>query len=421
MRKMKDSGIEWIGNIPSDKYVLRNKYMLFYEKGKIPNSTNNEGRGKPYIGASDLDSTSDYDLYTEDDSIPESKGDELLVLWDGARAGIAGTKKVGKVSSTIVKITGNKSVYQPFLYWYYMGFVGYMMDMVNGTTIPHMNRKYIEDIGFINWTLSEQQNMTYYLDSKCSKIDEIIVKQEQIIEKLKEYKLSVITEAVTKGLDSNVEMKDSGVEWIGKIPSHWRISKIKQVASFFNGDRSSKYPSGDDIVSDGVLFVTSNNLGLMYLNTEIETNKYITKEKYMDLGGAKIRRNDIIYCLRGSVGKCGINKTIDEGTIASALVVIRPLSIDPDYLNIILHTPGVTSVACDNAIGIGSQNLSAKDISEVVIPIPPADEACLIVEKLLDKVIQIEKEVDRWQLFIEKLQCYKKSLIYEVVTGKKEV
>ena len=259
-----------------------------------------------------------------------------------------------------------------------------------------------------------------YLDHKCSQIDAIIARQQEVIEKLKAYKLSVISEAVTKGLDPNVPMKDSGVEWIGKIPKHWNVAKMKFVASFFNGDRSSKYPSGTDIVDTGVIFVTSNNLGNIILNKNVDT-KYITKEKYDDLGGAKLRINDIIFCLRGSVGKCSINKTESEGTIASSLVVIRAKKIPADYLIFVLQCPGITAMSMLNAIGIGSLNLSAEDISEIFIPVPSQDDAKQIAKFLERKIKTIDKMINKKTDYISKLIDYKKSLIYEVVTGKKEV
>ena len=135
-------------------------------------------------------------------------------------------------------------------------------------------------------------------DTQCAKIDEIIAQAKASIEDYKQWKASIIYEAVTKGLDPNVEMKDSGIEWIKQIPQHWGKSKIKKVAQAFNGDRSSNYPSGDDIVSSGILFITSNNLGAIELNIGIPSNKYITPQKYNELRGAKVQINDIVFCLR---------------------------------------------------------------------------------------------------------------------------
>ena len=130
MREMKDSGVEWIGEIPANKRLLRNKYKLTYIKGKLPSETNSEGLGSPYIGATDLDSATEYSTYTQDDTLPEAQPNDLLVLWDGARAGLCGTNKRGKISSTIMNIKADNTVYAPFLFWYYKGFEPYMYQCV---------------------------------------------------------------------------------------------------------------------------------------------------------------------------------------------------------------------------------------------------------------------------------------------------
>ena len=230
MKKMKDSGIEWIGQIPEDRKLIRSKYALSYIKGRIPTETNTEQNGVPYIGASDLDNLSgrsEYSIYTRDTDIPVCGYEDILVLWDGARAGLIGRNHMGAISSTIVKIIPNDDIDKRFFFWYLKGFEKYLYECVNGTTIPHMNKKYIEDISMLDWSLDDQIRIADFLDEKCSKIDRYIEKQQQIIDKLKAYKQAVITEAVTKGLDPDVPMKDSGIEWIGEIPEHWKIEKLK--------------------------------------------------------------------------------------------------------------------------------------------------------------------------------------------------
>lgn len=157
------------------------------------------------------------------------------------------------------------------------------------------------------------------------------------------------------------------------------------------------------------------------LDTNIPTNKFITKQKYDSLRGAKLKINDIIFCLRGSVGKCGINYKYNAGTIASSLVCIRSVSINPSYLNYSLHTSIVVEQAKIEAIGIGSQNLSAENIARVIITIPSSQEQQEIADYLDKKCSAIDSAIEKKQALIEKLTEYKKSLIYEVVTGKKEV
>lgn len=146
--KYKDSGIEWIGEIPESKEIIRNKYYLFYLKGKNPEEINSENIGLPYIGASELDNISgcvNYANYTTEIDLPTCQNEDVLILWDGARAGLIGTNHVGIISSTIVDLLPNQDVInKKFLFYYLKGFERFLFDRVNGTTIPHMNKKFIE-------------------------------------------------------------------------------------------------------------------------------------------------------------------------------------------------------------------------------------------------------------------------------------
>lgn len=270
-------------------------------------------------------------------------------------------------------------------------------------------------------SISEQTAIATYLDTQCAKIDEIIAEAKASIEDYKQWKASIIYEAVTKGIDPNAEMKDSGIEWVAKIPARWHKGRVSQVANAYNGDRSSNYPSGSDIVSSGISFLTSNNLGQIKLNTDIQTNKFITSEKYHSLRGAKLQKDDIVFCLRGSVGKCSINKTLTEGSIASSLILIRPVGINPDYLNYVLQNSAITETAVISAIGIGSLNLSAENIMSFSIPLPSLDEQKRIAQYLDETCSYLDDIVLEKQLLIADLESYKKSLIYEVVTGKRRV
>ena len=187
----------------------------------------------------------------------------------------------------------------------------------------------------INCPIDEQLKIANFLDHETAKIDTLIAKQEKLIELLKEKRQAVISHAVTKGLNPDVRMKDSGVEWLGQVPEHWKITKLSYVANGFNGDRGSNYPSGEDFIDDGIPFISTSDL----ISGKVLTNdaSRITEDRYNLLGGLKIKYGDIIYCLRGSVGKNGICE-FNEGTIASALMGIRCNSINPYYLLLLLCT-----------------------------------------------------------------------------------
>ena len=422
MREMKDSGIEWIGEIPADWELSKIGAVYEERNEKVsdvdfqPLSVTKQGVVPQLETAAKTNDGENRKLIRKNDFVINSRSD---------RRGSCGVSEYdGSCSliNTVLKPRRNMcNAYYSFVFrserfadeFYRWG--NGIVDDLWSTKWSNMKRIYIPAP-----SLQEQRRIADYLDRKCSQIDAIIAGQQEVIEKLKAYKRSVITEAVTKGLNPDVPMKDSGVEWIGEIPEHWNVAKMKFVADFFNGDRSSKYPSGTDIVDTGVIFVTSNNLGNIVLNTEVDT-KYVTKEKYKDLGGVKLRIDDIVFCLRGSVGKCSINKTENEGTIASSLVAIRAEKILADYLIFVLQCPGVTAMSTLNAIGIGSLNLSAEDISEIVIPAPSQEDAKQIAAFLAKKIGMIDKLISTKKDCIDKLTLYKKSLIYEVVTGKKEV
>ena len=422
MREMKDSGVEWIGEIPADWELSKIGAVYEERNEKVsdadfpPLSVTKQGVVPQLETAAKTNDGDNRKLICQNDFVINSRSDRR------GSCGISEYEGSCSLINTVLKPRRNMcNAYYSFVFhserfadeFYRWG--NGIVDDLWSTKWSNMKRIYIPAP-----SLQEQRRIADYLNRKCSQIDAIIARQQEVIEKLKAYKLSVITEAVTKGLNPDVPMKDSGVEWIGEIPEHWNVAKMKFVAAFFNGDRSSKYPSGTDIVDTGVIFVTSNNLGNIVLNTEVDT-KYITKEKYKDLGGAKLQIDDIVFCLRGSVGKCSINKTENEGTIASSLVAIRAEKILADYLIFVLQCPGVTAMSTLNAIGIGSLNLSAEDISEIVIPVPSQEDTKQIAVFLEKKIGMIDKLISTKKDCIDKLTSYKKSLIYEVVTGKKEV
>lgn len=214
-------------------------------------------------------------------------------------------------------------------------------------------------------------------------------------------------------------MKDSGVEWIGEIPKEWGRTKIKMIASFFNGDRTSRYPQPTDFVDDGIAFLTSRNIDGDEVN--LSETKYITESKYNSLSGAKIQIDDIIFCLRGSVGKCAINQTLSCGTVASSLATIRPKDIHPKYLlySLLSNVASIQTTVFMN--GTCAANLSAENVANYYITLPSSTEQKEIADYLDAKCAEIDGLIAKKEQLVKELESYKKSLIYEVVTGKREV
>lgn len=420
MRKMKDSGIEWIGKIPKVLNIHRNKYLIRYEKGRKPIHTNIDKIGMPYIGASDLDDIlgkCQYSTFTTDTDMIQCDHDDVLILWDGARAGLIGTNHKGAISSTIINAIPNNTINKRFWYWYLKGFEKYLYDCVNGTTIPHMSRKYIEDIQMLSWSYDKQTLIADFLDNKCAKIDRYIEKQQQIIEKLKEYKRVIITEAVTKGLDHDVKMKDSGIEWIGEVPQKWNLSHIGNLAEIGSGGTPDR--NKPEYWEEGTIpWMTSGEINYESI--------YDTYEKITELGmknsNAKLLPiNTVMLGLIGQGKTKGLTAiTKVECTCNQNLAYLKS---NPSFLHYqyLFYCFKSMYNYIRGLVGESQAGIYQYFLKKQYIPLPSINEQIKISSYLNNKCEIIDVKISKIQSIISKLVEYKRSLIYEAVTGKMEV
>ena len=269
-------------------------------------------------------------------------------------------------------------------------------------------------------SLEEQAKIASFLDQKICDIDAVIAEARASIEEYKVWKASIIYEAVTKGIEPNAEMKDSGIEWIGAIPQKWNIGQLGKFIQVFNGDRSSNYPTPEEILSEGIPFFTSYDLDYDEVTMHCD-GKYLARSKYEKLAGYKAEIGDIVFCLRGSIGKCAINLRYEEGTVASSLMGIRCMSIDNKFAFYLL-TSKVIGVQNDLLMnGTCAANLSAKNVCTYKIPVPSLEEQKEIAAYLDEKCAAINHLIEEKEKLIFDLDAYKKSIIFEAVTGKRKV
>ena len=412
MRKMKDSGIEWIGEIPEGWEVVPVKRLCTMQAGKNLTSEQiaPEGTYPVYGGNGIRGFFSDYNC----------DGQFLTVGRQGALCGNV-HKINGKVWATEHAVITTPSSYAILDFLYYL-LIGMDLNQYVSSTAAQpglavgtlLNLKTCYPCSTL-----EQTQISNYLNAKCSEINIMLSKTRSSIEEYKKLKQAVITQAVTKGVRGEREMKDSGVEWIGEIPKEWGRTKIKMIASFFNGDRTSRYPQPTDFVDDGIAFLTSRNIDGD--EVDLSETKYITKSKYNSLSGAKIQIDDIIFCLRGSVGKCAINRTLSCGTVASSLATIRPKDIHPKYLLYFLLSNVASIQTAVFMNGTCAANLSAENVANYYITLPRSTEQKEIADYLDAKCAEIDGLIAKKEQLVKELESYKKSLIYEVVTGKREV
>jgi len=398
---MKDSGIEWIGEIPEDVEVVNNKYLLEFIKGKNPNEINIDKIGFPYIGASDLDMDGDIHEYSNycNEDLPLASKDDTLILWDGARAGLIGIGHEGYISSTIIKVIPRVDyINKEFWYWYLKGFQPLMNDWVGGTTIPHMNRKFINEICLLKFPLIQQQAIANFLDQKVSEIDHILKKTRESIEEYKKYKQSLITEAVTKGLNPDVEMKDSGIEWIGEIPKHWEVAQLKRFSYICNGKEVEVEIDKNSKESDNIIGVYGSGGIFKYTNIFLYNGE------------------SVLFGRKGTIGKpIYVNEKF--WTVDTMYFMKFKTKLEPKYcyyhLTFYPWDKIMTKTALPSVVGT--------DVGNTHFTIPKKEEQKQIVDFLDNKCTEIDSLISQKEALISDLEIYKKSLIYECVTGKRKV
>ncbi|MCI6580610.1 MAG: restriction endonuclease subunit S [Oscillospiraceae bacterium] len=427
MREMKDSGIEWIGEIPKEWKVLRNKNIFTCTKECV-----GEKSSETQLLSLTTKGVRKKDINNAEGKLPESfdtyqyvkTNDIIMCLFDlDCSAVFSGISFYdGMISPAYRVLTCTDRTFPKYAgYWFnyisydrkfnhYAKNIRYTLSYEEFSTLPIIVPPY-----------EEQQKISTYLDTKCTKIDSIIEKQEKVIEKLKEYKLSVITEAVTKGLNPDVKMKDSGVEWIGEIPEHWESVKIK-YCTYIRARLGWKGLKADEYVETGFPLLSAFNI----VNDKIvfENLNFINQERYDESPEIKLSEGDIILVKDGAgIGKCAIINYLPypSTTNGSLAVITTDRKLYPNFLYYYFLTSIFQKFIDRLKDGMGVPHLFQSDLKEIKIVIPCYSEQQQIADYLDKKCSAIDKSIEQKQAIIEKLKEYKKSLIYEVVTGKREV
>ena len=430
--QMKPSGIDWIGDIPKSWKVKPIAYMTKSRSGGTPDRNNLlywENGIIPWMSSGEVNKVNIYDTDEKITTLAVHHSSAKIISKNAVMVALNGQGKT-KGMSAILRIDSacNQSLcafscnagilYYEYLFWCFQTMYTYLRQMSGDDVRDGLAASYVKKQKIPVPKYEEQQAIADFLDKECAQIDSIAADLEKQIELLQQYKKSLITETVTKGLDKTVPMKDSGVEWLGKIPEHWDVEPIKYRVTFHNGDRGENYPSKSELQSEGIPFINAGHLEGDGLN--MDNMDYISEEKYRIMGGVKLRSGDILYCLRGSVGKNAI-VDMNQGTVASSLVAIRSVRISAKYLYYCLnsHIEEVQRYLWDN--GTAQPNLSADNLGKYKICIPPVEEQMTIVEYLNNICSQVDNLIIGKRRQLSTIQQHKKSLIYEYVTGKKRV
>ena len=415
----KDSGVEWIGDIPVHWDVKNLRYAFdFLNHRRIPLSAlergNKQGR-YPYYGASGI---IDYvDAYLFDEKL-------LLIAEDGANL-LSKSTPLAFLAEGKYWVNNHAHILKPKTEAY--GFwekllcsVDYTV-FITGAAQPKLSRENLGGIRLPIPPINEQLKIEKFIDQKTSEIDQAIAIKEQQIALLNERKQIVIQKAVTQGLDPNVAMKDSGVEWIGEIPEHWKIKKLKFICKS-QGRIGFKGYSSDDLVeaNEGAL-----TLGATHLNWNgeiiLDQPVYLNWKKYYESPEIMVKKDDILIVQRGSTcGKVAIvDKDYGEVTINPSLVLLKEFRENPYFcvesIKVVLN--GILNEVSKTAIPMISQF----QINNIQIALPPLEEQVFIVKKVQEVTAQYS-EINKFILDeIIRLKEYKTTLINDAVTGKIKV
>ena len=286
--------------------------------------------------------------------------------------------------------------------------------------IGGVSQSAIRDITVTSPNCTEQNRIADYLDKKCGEIDRVVEAQKEVIEKLKEYKQSVITEAVTKGLDKSVPLKDSDIEWIGKIPQHWECIKFKNC-TLKMADIDHYMPNS---VDDGFPYLMTGDLKEYTSQINFDICKKISLEDYKTLS-TKIhpQKDDIIFARYATIGTLCYVDISSEFLVSYSCLTIRPLNnkILGKFIFYYFKSNIFSNEIMQYVNSNTQSNIGLDSLKKVFIILPNIFEQKQIITYLDKKCSEIDKIIDDKERLIEKLTEYKKSLIYECVTGKRKV
>lgn len=443
--EMKDSGVEWIAQIPKNWQVKRLKNLFSFGKGLPITKADLVENGVAVISYGQIHAksntgthlskgllrfvpeifleTNPSSLISKHDIIFADTSEDLDGLGNAVLMDIDGEVFAGYHTIILHPIDIRFSKYLAYLFltdaWR-----SQLRASASGIKVFSVTQKMLRSCNVIIPSQKECDIITSFLDIQCIKINSIISEAKASIEEYKSWKASIIYEAVTKGLDPNVEMKDSGVEWIGEVPSSWHITKIRNFVSIRSGITLGKqYPEGTPLIPRPYLRVA--NVKAEYLDLNDVATIMVTKEEAKKYA---LSPGELLMTEGGDRDKLG-RGTIWNGEIPECLhqnhvfaVRVNEKYMLTEYLGYLTASPVgrvYFDITAKKTTNLASTNSTT--ILQFTVPVPSLEEQRKIVDMLNQKCASINEIIDEKQKLIDDLESYKKSMIFEVVTGKRRV
>ena len=428
VREYKDSGIEWIGRIPKNwkvtevKRIMRNKSVrnqpsamvlsLYRDYGIVPKDSRDDNFN---VTSED---TTNYKVVGVGDFVINK-----MKAWQGSMA-VSEFDGIISPAYYVCSFTDN-NICRKFIHYLLRNesYKPEYMRLSTGLRIGQWDLG-IDDFMKIPIVLppfEEQERIATFLDKKCAEIDSLVELQEQMIAQLTDYKQSVITEAVTKGLNPEAELVSSGIDWIGDVPKGWKIARIKNVASLYGRIGFRGYTS-DDLNKDGEGAITLSPSNMLPMGMDYSNVTYLSWAKYFESPEIIIQNNDLLMVKTGSsYGKVAyVDNLPKEATINPQILRIVS-KISSKYLGYFMQTPIFLYQVEGGVVGGTIPTIAQEKISNFKILLPSENEQNDIVSHLDTKCREIDTLISLKRQKIEMLKEYKKSIIFEAVTGKTNI
>lgn len=430
----KDSGVEWLGEIPTHWICTQIKYGYDITLGKMlqKNKSSSKDELKPYLKAQNIQPTG-IDLSVVDNMwfSPDEKNKLLLknndvliseggdvgrsAIWQGQLAECYIQNAINRARA----INGNLPCF--LNYWIvYLKSADFINTLCNKATIAHYTAEKVESSPLLLPNSDEQLHISLFLDHETVKIDNLIENQQQLIELLKEKRQAVISHAVTKGLNPDVPMKDSGVEWLGEVPEHWDIISISKLSRKITNGYVG--PTRDILVDQGIPYIQATHIKKGVINFD---GGYFVNQSWSEAHEKSIlRKGDVLIVQTGAgTGDIGLVSDQESGFNCHALIIVQPNFnlISGHFLSIVLQASYGQSTLYSIRTGGMHPHLNCGEVQFVKIPVPPRTEQDLISDFIISKLDIFEKLIDKQINAIALLQERRTALISAAVTGKIDV
>lgn len=438
--KYKDSGVEWIGEVPEHWEVKRLRHLaqIFGRIGYRGYKTSDlvqKGEGAITLSPSNMKEFNmdfsectylSWEKYEESPEIMISQGDILFVKTGSTYGKSSFVESLPEKSTINPQIIVLKNIEcHSKLLWYILksSIIQYQVETtVVGGTIPTISQTKVNNYAFpIVLNTTEQTTIVNYLDRKTAEIDQLIADKKRLITLYEEEKTALINQAVTKGINPEVKMKDSGIEWLGEVPEHWEVKKIKHLTQKIG---SGITPSGGANVyqTSGIPLLRSQNVHFDGL--KLDDVAFISEEIHESMKNSKVYCGDVLLNITGaSIGRAYfVEDWLGEANVNQHVCILRPKeNLDSLYLYFVLRSNIGQEQIRREQTGSGREGLNFEVLKNFFIPFLNLQEQKAIVNMIKDRCDQIDNQIAKTQKLIDLLNEYRTALISEVVTGKVKV